>query len=500
MRGLVIYPLIAGEQWIGILMAMSNAPLDLRANEIRQIAGLTGQASAVIQTMRLVEQSQRALGLTEELYAGSERVVHSTTHEELLHALVRSSVLQELDQASLLILDRPLGQRDTASTGVTPTAFWQRADLPAEQSLDTSYLEHALENLPIVMLLGAQQPLIIQDTTTDERLDENMRQTMNAVGARSVIVLPLVVGGQTIGGVIARGGAATEMREGQVRRMTSLAEQAATVLQSQLLFDQTQAALVETQVLHQAGAELNAARSYEEILTVLRNHTVLGQADRLASIDLFDRPWVEDDWPDWVIVIVRWPKLSRQQAEPRYLTQDFPSLFELLRQDEAMFISDVESDPRLDDNLRALFLERFQARSSISIPLMVGGQWLGYVNGQYKTSTHFSENEIRRLTTLTAQAAVAVQSLRQLEDIQARVQREQQLREITARLRTPPDVDGVMRVLAQELGQVLGRRTAVRLNRQEFMNVAAADQQVASPDSQTSRDTPPSEGRDGGRS
>jgi transcriptional regulator with GAF, ATPase, and Fis domain len=164
-----------------------------------------------------------------------------------------------------------------------------------------------------------------------------------------------------------------------------------------------------------------------------------------------------------------------------------------------MLVSDLENDPRLDENLRALFLERFQARSAVSIPLVVGGQWLGYVNGQYSASTQFSETEVRRLTTLTVQAAVAVQSLRQLEDIQARVQREQQLREITARLRTPPDVDGVMRVLAQELGQVLGRRTAVRLERQESMPVVAANQ-VASSDAQASRDEPPSGGHDGGRS
>jgi len=103
-----------------------------------------------------------------------------------------------------------------------------------------------------------------------------------------------------------------------------------------------------------------------------------------------------------------------------------------------------------------------------------------------------AETELRRLMALSGQAAVTIQSIRQLQRMQARAQREQQLREITNRLRTPPDVDGVLRVLAQELGQALGRRAVVRLTDETEMRSSLA------PPAPRQRQGGPSTGQDNG--
>jgi PAS domain S-box-containing protein len=461
-----VAPLSVRGEILGALGVHDDPQHPLSPDDLALVQAVSEQVGLALEGARLFEQTQAALDQTEELYAGSERVVHATTPGEILQALVDSTALQQLDRVTLVILDHPWRPGGTPPSGVTPIAVWDRAAVLADREPQSFRDRYTFDQFPIIRLFDPSEPTVIKDVSTDERIDETSRQLVKGIGSQGIMVFPLMIGGQFIGGVIGLSKTSIELSDEAVRQIASLAEQAATVLQSQLLFDQTQAALFETKALHQAGAELNVAQSYEDILTALRRYTVLGQADRLVSIDLFDRPWADDDWPDWLIVISRWPYLSREEAERRYLVRDYPSLFELLGPEQPMIIADTENDPRLDENTRALFVQQFKARSIVSVPLTVGGQWLGYVNGQYNENVHFSETEIRRLTALTSQAAIAIQSLRQLEDIQARVQREQQLREIAARLRTPPDVDGVMRTLAQELGQTLGRRAVVRLNRQ----------------------------------
>jgi GAF domain-containing protein len=186
----------------------------------------------------------------------------------------------------------------------------------------------------------------------------------------------------------------------------------------------------------------------------------------MVSISLFDHPWTHDRVPKYIETAAVWqkqPGISFDSVGTRYETAMFP-VFSLLRLDEPLAFNDVETDQRLDQTTRSLFLDEFMARSVVFLPLVVGGQWIGYIDIYQDQPFEFAESELRRLMTLVGQAAVAVQSIRQLQSIQSRAQREQQLREISERLRSQPDVDGVLRALARELGQVLGRRTFVGMS------------------------------------
>ena len=472
-RQVAVAPLSARGEILGALGVHDDPQHPLSAEELALVETVSEQVGLALESARLFEQTQTALNQTEALYAGSGRVIRATTMDQVMQALIQSTALRQLDQVSFVIFDNPW--ETERPTGMTVAAIWERGVKSPRTPVGTRLVP---ERFPIMGLFRKDAPLIVPDIAIEERIEQETRTLfLEQLGMQSLIILPLIVGDQWIGVLSALGSGTLHIDEGEIRRITSLTDQAATVIQTVRLVEQTQSALFETSALHQAGAALNAAQSHKAVLSALRRYTVLGQADRVASIDMFDRPWSEDDWPDWIIVIARWPHMSREVAEQRYLAGDYASFFGLIGPDEPMIIADAETDPRLDENLRTLFVQRFGARSVLSVPLVVGGRWVGYVNAQYSEITHFAETEIRRLTALTAQAAVAIQSLRQLEAIQARVQREQHLREITARLRTPPDVDGVMRVLTQELGQVLGRRTAVRLSRHEFLDAVAGDQE-----------------------
>ena len=280
---------------------------------------------------------------------------------------------------------------------------------------------------------------------------------------QSELALPLTSRGETIGALSVQSTSQAAFSREDITTLQTMADQLANAIQNARLFEQTQGALAETDALYRASAELNTAQGYEDILTALRHHTMVGQGAHNISLNLFDHPWTGDQIPEWVDVLAGWPQVAQEDVSSRYPMSAFPSAVQLLRPDAPAFIKDVANDPRLDDNARAFYIERFGV-SVIFAPLVVGGQWIGYINASYQEPTTFSEAEIRRLTAITGQAAVVIQGLRQLREIQARARREALIREITGKIRTSTDIETILQTTVTEVSKALGTsHGAIRL-------------------------------------
>ena len=73
------------------------------------------------------------------------------------------------------------------------------------------------------------------------------------------------------------------------------------------------------------------------------------------------------------------------------------------------------------------------------------------------------ESRLRMLRSLIDQTAVALESAQRYEASRKAANREQLLREITARVRGSADVDTVLRTTVLEVGKALGRPTYIYL-------------------------------------
>jgi len=281
---------------------------------------------------------------------------------------------------------------------------------------------------------------------------------------QSELALPLISRGETIGALSVQSTFQAAFSREDITTLQTMADQLANAIQNARLFEQTQSALAETDTLYRASAELNTAQSYEDVIAALRQHTIVGQGAQHVSLNLFDHPWTEDQMPEWVHVLARWTQLSPEAVSSRYPLSAFPSAAKLLRPDAPTIIEDAAGYPRVDKNARDLYVEQFGAASTIFVPLVVGGQWIGYINAIYQEPSTFPEAEVRRLTAVSGQAAVVVQGLRQLQEIQARARREALIREITGKIRTSMDVEKILQTTVTEVSRALGTsHGAIRL-------------------------------------
>ncbi len=246
----------------------------------------------------------------------------------------------------------------------------------------------------------------------------------------------------------------------EVSALQTAAAALSNTLARENLLNRVRTALSEQEALYQASAELNAVSTYQGILEVLHQHTILGQNSVDITINYFDRPWINGEHPEWVEVLARWTQLPDEVLSDRYPFTQLSSADQFLREMPTV-VEHIADDPRLDEPLRSLYVETFQVHSAVFVPLIAGGQRIGFLNALYVELTTFSEQEMRRLTSLAGQAAIGIQNIQQLRISEARARRERMIREITEQIQRAPDVEGVLRTGLRELGRAFGTSRSV---------------------------------------
>ncbi len=195
------------------------------------------------------------------------------------------------------------------------------------------------------------------------------------------------------------------------------AGQAGAVIQNAMLFDQTQSALEETDLLYKASGELNASITYQKILDILLSYTILGTNSCEVVINVYDRHWDKTTVPEWYEQVARWtPGEGTDENIRRYAFSSIPYASRILKASAPTIIEDISSDNRLGPQAREKYIDRYNASSVLFAPLVSAGQWIGHITAIYEQPSRFSEFAVRRLTALTGQAAIGVQNLRLLDE------------------------------------------------------------------------------------
>ncbi len=146
----------------------------------------------------------------------------------------------------------------------------------------------------------------------------------------------------------------------------------------------------------------------------------------------------------------------------------------LIRTRQPMML--VEDTERKTRELGAKLVGK-PAKSWLGVPLLIAGDAIGAIVLQdLEHEGRFDEDDQRLLTTLASQVAVAIRNARMLEATYRQAARERRLYEITKRIRSAPNVAGIMQLTAQELTQILGaKRATVELGYSQVESEAKHD-------------------------
>ncbi len=451
----------AGRQAIGTLNIGSKKPHALTDRDHTLMQQLATMLSSVIENKQLLAKTQERAAQLETLSHVEVALSQANSEEEILRSIMPGFNLVNATAIALHYLNY---QPDGVIT-LDMFSFVSNGHCLVDDVL-TRATDIPLAASPLTPLWQDNPNAItyITDIRNHEKANEQLLEHAQKSDWLSGVIMPLKRGGDVQALLCLTWKAPHEFTETEQFVSERLLEPVSAVVSSRRAQLAQQEALAETASLYRASAEMNAAQTYEDILSVVRKYTIAGRADVSVSFSMFDRPWLKNQMPEYIEMQTYFTTRENVPIPTRFPLEEFPAASQVLKPDEPTVIADLE-DPDLviDEHIRALYTKVFGAKAVIFSPLVVGGQWIGYINVLYGHKTSFSEASIRRLTSISGQSAVAVQNLGLLEETSRKAQREKLLREITDQVRRSADIDTILKTAVQQIGHALGRKTFISL-------------------------------------
>lgn len=229
---------------------------------------------------------------------------------------------------------------------------------------------------------------------------------------RSEMALPIIAGDQLFGVLDVQADEVDRFSEEEVRIQTTLAAQVAVVMQNASLFEQAQ----QTRYL---------------------------LAERVKELDCLNDIGREAEESPSISEFLQW------------VTERIPSA---MRYPDECIVA-IEFDGQVYGKQEAINLPQQMAHG-----IRIEGELLGRIYITYTKKQDFINEESMFLGGVARRVSAYLENRRLFERTQAHAQREQLLREITARVRNSVDADTIMRTAVQEVGRALKRPTFVYLD------------------------------------
>jgi GAF domain-containing protein len=372
----------------------------LTPEDMELVQQITEQGALALESARLFEQTQVALDEARVLYEAGRRVSSATTPQEMLAAVAEGVPVSAIDRALLWELEYSITNEPEAFIVI---GNWRRDESIQPLPVGTRFV---LKQFPVANLAVANDPVFMEDVTSDERVAPMTRAVFQHQRARGLALLPLWAGNRQVGLAMLVSEQPHRFAEKEIRPYTSLARQVAVALENRRLFDQTRAAL-------------------EEVEATQRRYMSQQWETYLASARGADKPLSFVDSP-----------LGITANNDMWL----PEMDQALEVGEPILVGP----------------DGGSQRSALAVPLKLRGEPIGVIEFYEEgVQREWSDDERVLVQSLADQAVLALENARLFEETQGRAQREQLINQITARVRSSTDMQTILRTTTEELTRVL---------------------------------------------
>ncbi len=439
-RSLLLVPIIVRGEAIGLLGADSVDEIhEFTEREIDLVRAAADQLGIAIEHQRLLEETRAALAEAQALHKAGERIAQASTVEEVAEAVTLEAGRLGVPLARF-ILAEPWGERRPTSFRVI--AAWNKEEQTAKINPPGTVLPAGATSFLADLLLGRRSASPIY-TLDGSDLPPIIRRFLASAKMRAVHYMPIRLAEQPVGIIALAQTRLEAFDERTVNYLRTLLIQVAFAVENRRLFEQTRQTLADTEALYQTGRLVNAAQSVDEVLDALLDYTLRLDVDR-CLITLLEEP---DAAPAERVVVVQavWDRAGQEERfrGNRFTTEHFPAIG-VLKPDQSLIVTDMATEEKIDEQTRATF-RRLGVGAAAIIPISVGERLLGWflaeTIGRPRT---FAAREIEALQSLIGQAAVAIQSIRHLQEAQARAEELTVLNELGQALAVRQDVTSIV--------------------------------------------------------
>jgi GAF domain-containing protein/CheY-like chemotaxis protein len=432
----------------GVLTFLQNETEEFSEEQMTTFEAMAVQTAAALENVWLLEQTNVVLKETELLYKASRGFNSAQGVEDLLRVMVDSFAGSDIDFMGIALIPglsaegRPLSLR-TVTSWVRPTTNLERTKLEGGANREE---EQRLEEKPGLGRIEAGGPTLRReeysfieqlrydsyqevdysevDTRTQACIDEDL------YGLRSLLFIPLSVGRNWLGTlVLGSKVSGFVFRVHTIHQIYNLAGQAAVVLQSLQLVEETQQNLYYSEVLSTLGQQLLAADSKEAIYELALSALASSEPDRGIAIFMYDylEGGVELELvATWDNPRQSWPAVP---VGARFSTEDL-GLGPLLKTGLTLVSNRAGEDERFSSRLKEL-LALMQVNVLVAIPLWLNKEVGGFILISHEREQSFAAETVRLYEDISREVSGALENRRLFEEAQYRTWQLQTAAEIS---------------------------------------------------------------------
>ncbi|HLF02880.1 MAG TPA: GAF domain-containing protein [Anaerolineales bacterium] len=453
-RGAALLPLWVTGRQLGIVVIQCEEPHHFDESEIRPYTSLAQQLAIAVENRRLFEQTQVALADSEDQARRLAQLNEMNTQ------LNSAASLDDIIGITLSEIQKILDSDGASVTLITESGnAFEVFAMQGEPRPTKTEGVFELAGTAAGVATAEKRTLVIADTQDSDLRDV---RDMARRGMRSMIQAPLVAGNRALGTLVITSRLPSKFTSREANLMQQVAAIGAAAIENRRLFEQTEQTLTETQTLYNVSAQLNAATTVHEILFAVVQAAISSDMSsavlRAYEMDELGQPALQILKAAWAVDSEA-PILKAPLGSALNLA-DFPFAQFIAHSTSPVLCKDIFSDPRVDAASRES-LSSLGVRTAAFLPLVYGGQRLGYIRLAWDQLREFSATETRLFNTLSVQAAVAINNRVLFEQAQKRAERETIINVINQKIQSATSVESAIQTAVRELGQIFKARRAV---------------------------------------
>ncbi|MDX2136796.1 MAG: GAF domain-containing protein [Chloroflexota bacterium] len=436
---------LRGKQWLGGIGFRFTTPQTFSEMERQRIRGMGDLVQAAVErilSQQNIETARHAAEAARQesdyLRALAMAVNSATTYQDVIDA-----VAELMHDAEGVLLDiwetfdyRTSDYFDVLAASAKPTSVLR----------SITGMRFTEEQFPIIRLIYEDRYWAIEDTHDDERVDPVTRASWDALDTRAVMALMLHRGERWLGGISFHYRQPRAFNEREIRMHLSIGDLVQAAVERIRLQVETDAARQESDALYDLAEQVNAARTYGDIVLAISDIMEDYSGALVAVANNFD---ASNATAFNLAVLVQKEDGTRELIEQVLPIASIPML-NTMRGQRLWVMENIESDPRVDVTSRDTYETFLNMRAFIGIsynPIdtsqIVGG--FGY---RYLEPRTFSERERRLLLGVGDLVQAAIERIRSQEETDAARRRAETLASMTAALASAADEDDILDALA----------------------------------------------------
>lgn len=418
-------PLITGGEVIGT-MTMQDVEHEHRFSEddLRLLTTMSSQIASVVNGARILEESHRR---SVQLQTAAEIAKESSGTLEI-DELLKNAINLIRDRfnfyhASVFLLDK------TNEFAIVRESTGEAGEKMKE---DEHKLQVGSQSI-IGNVTSTGEPLVVHDVTADptHKFNPLLPDTRAELG------IPLKLGDRILGALDVQSTIPYSFSSDDIEVLQILADQLAVAVRNAELFSSSQEHLAQHRLIHHVTTVAASSTSLEDSLNsaVQGLRVTLGDRVAILILDVHEnilRVGASAGYEDDIIGF----QIEVGQGITGWVAE----------QKEPLLVKDTLQDPRYIPG-------KDSVRSEVAVPLIYRGELLGVLNVESDEVAVFDEYDLDILGTLAGSLSAIIVNTRLSE-------RQQQLFEVTNKIRRSVSMENILETTATELSKALRARKA----------------------------------------